>query len=107
MRKMDIQIDIAREKEGMQKEEFHQDLRSLLEKYFEVNSIRIRKEVHTIEVENVKLKETEENHVMPDTLDIERQPLVQVFADVSEPSEQQSNPKKPAVKKKSEKKNYF
>ncbi|MDR6224718.1 hypothetical protein [Desmospora profundinema] len=100
MRKMDIQIDIAREYEKIDKEAFNRDLRKLLEKYFELNSIHIRKEVHTVEVQKVNLKQGEEateEPVLPETLDIERQPLVTVFD--SSNSTPELPKRKPAAKK--------
>ncbi|WP_380706097.1 hypothetical protein [Salinithrix halophila] len=82
MRKLDIQIDIAREYEGIDREAFHRDLRKVLEKYYELNSIHIRKEVHTVEVQKVNLKQQEEAEkvtALPETIEIEREPLVTVF----------------------------
>jgi hypothetical protein len=82
MRKMDIQIDIAREYEEVDKESFNRDLRQFLEKYFELNSIHIRKEIHTVEVQKLNLKRGEqriEPHILTETLEIEREPLVTVF----------------------------
>ncbi|GGA40156.1 hypothetical protein GCM10007416_11400 [Kroppenstedtia guangzhouensis] len=85
MRKLDIQIDIAREYEGKDKEEFQQDLRRVLEKYFELNSIHIRKEIHTVEIDRLNLKpETTERDEWQDILEIERQPLVTEFGPTEE-----------------------
>ncbi|PTX55009.1 hypothetical protein C8P63_12331 [Melghirimyces profundicolus] len=86
MRKLDIQIDIAREKEDMDKEKFHQDLRHVLEQYFELNSIHIRKEVHTVEVERLPLKPQaeEEPEEWRDVIEIEREPLVTEFDSAGE-----------------------
>ncbi|SMO38857.1 hypothetical protein [Melghirimyces algeriensis] len=81
MRRLDIQIDIARELEGMDKEKFNQEIRELLEKYFELNSIHIRKEVHTVEVERLHLKTNQQQQPeeWQDVVDIEREPLVTEF----------------------------
>ncbi|SDW30075.1 hypothetical protein SAMN05444487_102192 [Marininema mesophilum] len=84
MYKLDIQIDIAREIEEMDKKAFHQDLRKLLSKYFELNSIHIRKEIHRVEVESLHFREkteTEANQLplSEPLIDIERKPLVTEF----------------------------
>lgn len=99
MRKLDIQIDIAQEYEGKDKEEFQRDLRRVLEKYFELNSIHIRKEIHTVEVDRLNL--TPDTTDTPrdewqDILDIERQPLVTEFGSTDE--EESEYPARPQTK---------
>ncbi|PTM58452.1 hypothetical protein [Desmospora activa] len=98
MRKLDIQVDISEEYQMADKSQFHHELRSLLEKYFALNSIHIRKEVHTVEVAQVNI--WQEETIKPavsepaiseptvsesaiseiiETIEMEREPLVQVF----------------------------
>ncbi|OYD09880.1 hypothetical protein [Paludifilum halophilum] len=94
MLKLDIQIDIACEYKGVDKEAFHRDLQSTLEKYFELNSIHIRKEIHTVEVEKINLKEQQEKPDFHDTVDIERKPLVTVFHPADEQEDSLAGKKK-------------
>ncbi|QKG84167.1 hypothetical protein GXN76_06550 [Kroppenstedtia pulmonis] len=80
MRKLDIQVDIAHEYDGTNKAEFHRELRGILEKYFELNSIHIRKEIHTVEVDKINLREDRSDEVRShEVTEIERQPLVTTF----------------------------
>ncbi|SFS58985.1 hypothetical protein [Marininema halotolerans] len=88
MHKMDIQIDIAREIETIDKKAFHLDLKNVLSKYFEINSIHIRKEIHTVEVERLQFREKMVTEITestpPDPLvEIERTPLVTEFDSTS------------------------
>ncbi|MDA8351983.1 MAG: hypothetical protein M0Z65_02090 [Firmicutes bacterium] len=102
MRKLDIQIEVAREQDGMDKESFHRDLRQVLEKYFVLKSLHIRKEVHTVEVDRIIVKPEEEETEIEwqDVLDIEREPLVTEL-DSTGKNPQQPTSVRPSRKKRS------